>query len=50
VDASLVAMVTANPTFGDVEVSASLGMTPYVIRNDDKLPNIKALALLLEPK
>lgn len=38
-----VMMVTANRTFGDLEASAALGMTPQLIR-DDKCPTIIDLA------
>lgn len=45
VDPSEVAMVTANPTFGDVEASAALGMLPIVIRQPgDGIQTITDLA------
>lgn len=40
-------MVTANPTFGDVEASQKLGMTPQIIRHDPHPKNIIELAKLL---
>lgn len=43
-----VAMITANPTFGDVEASQSLGMTPIVIRGESKIQTIIDLAEALK--
>lgn len=34
------AMITANPGFGDVEASSSLGMKPIVIRGESPIKNI----------
>lgn len=44
VDASEVMMVTANKTFGDLEASAKLGMTPQLIRGDSDIQTIDELA------
>jgi 2-haloalkanoic acid dehalogenase type II len=41
---SEVMMVTANPTFGDIEASASLGMTPQTIRTEGNPSTIIELA------
>jgi 2-haloalkanoic acid dehalogenase type II len=39
-----VIFVTANKTFGDIEASAKLGMTPRLIRGDSKVQTITSLA------
>lgn len=44
VDPSKVMMVTANKTFGDLEASAAIGMTPQLIRGESSVPDIVALA------
>ena len=41
-------MVTANPTFGDIEGSAAIGMPSQVIRQPEGLANIIELAWRLE--
>ena len=43
-------MVTANPTFGDIEGAAAIGMPSQVIRQAEGLANIIELAWRLEPK
>lgn len=42
-----IAFVTANATFGDLEASAKLGMSPILIRHEKSPVNITALAELL---
>lgn len=42
-----VMMVTANETFGDLEASAALGMTPQLIRGNGKYQTITELANVL---
>lgn len=44
---SAVTMVTANRTFGDLEASAALGMTPVLIRDGDGPKTITELAAVL---
>ena len=39
-----VAMVTANPLFGDIEWAGSLGMTPILIRGESEIQTITQLA------
>lgn len=42
-----IAMVTANKDFGDIEASAKLGMTPFLIRGEE-IPTIVDLAERLD--